>query len=127
MVPNPVSDLWGIFKMRVSVGGRCIEGGTASLNQNASRYVRSVRPPERSHRDMIATDFVQHDHLEWRCRCTLFIEAAHVESIRARTAVYDRVQSALVTMECEDHRLIGREKIEELRFAHPVRMHFGRK
>src|SRR5216110_936361 len=54
MVPNPVSDLWGIFKMRLSVGGRCIEGGTASLNQNASGYVRSVRPPERSHRYHIA-------------------------------------------------------------------------
>jgi hypothetical protein len=62
--------------MRVSVRSRRIEGGTALLNQTASRHAGSVRPLERSHCDMVPADFIQHDHLEWRCCCPLFVETA---------------------------------------------------
>jgi hypothetical protein len=77
-------------------------------------------------REVITADFIQHYDLEWRCRCALLVEAAHVKSVRARAAVQDCVESALGSVEVENDGLIRGEEIEELRFAHPMRVHLGR-
>src|SRR5207237_10935550 len=103
---DPVLNLWWIFKMRVRVLGGGIDSRAAPFHQHRCRNVRSVHPLEHSNGDMIAADLIQHDHLKWRRRCALLVEAAHVEAICARTAVHDGVPRALVTVEGKAHRLL---------------------
>jgi hypothetical protein len=76
---------------------------------------------------MISADLIQHDHLKWRRCCALLVETTNMKSVCARTAVQDSMQRPLITMKREDDWLVGGEEIEELRFTHAVRMHFGRK
>src|SRR5258708_37346597 len=68
----------------------------------------------------MAVDAVEHYHVERRGRRALLAKAAHMEALGVRAAMDDLVDGALVAMEGEYDRLVGREQRHEVGLAHAV-------
>src|SRR5258708_33062463 len=68
----------------------------------------------------MAVDAVEHYHVERRGRRALLAKAAHMEALGVRPAMDDLMDGALVAMEGEYDRLVGREQRHEVSPAHAV-------
>src|SRR5579884_3150042 len=78
-----------------------------------------------SHRldtEMIATGFIEYDHVERRGGGSLFIKTAYVEARSIRTAMENLMNRSRIAVEGKHDRFIFREVLSEGGFVHAVRM-----
>jgi len=69
-----------------------------------------------------AIEFIQHAHVEWRARGTLFFVAAHVEVAVARSPVGKPVNEPRVAVEGEDDWFVSSEQRVEIVIREAMRM-----
>src|SRR6266516_2562061 len=107
--PGPVED----FGRVLTVVARVLSAAKSHVGHELA-HVRGPGTQRRNavdhvHHQVIAVEVVQHDHVEWRGRGSLFLVAADMEVVVVRPPVAEAVDQPRIAVVGEDHRPVLRE------------------